>query len=144
MKKNQPQMMVVGAGDYTKPLSADSLPKNPTCDDTIKLVPELNNRSKERRDKIFAEVENKLKQLVLGYLRDASQDSLGKDYYYKRYDNEWEVFCTIKNKQQREVKLHPEGFKKNVEYFLELAKANTAETLKTDEAPVTEHRGETN
>lgn len=131
MNKSQPRMTVVK--DEPESIPSQTSETKEAAESPIKI---------QRRDKTFTEVEKKLKQMVLNYLRDASQDPLGKDYHYNRYENEWKVFCAIKNKQQRDVKLHFDGFKNNVEYFLELAAANNAETLKMSTTDVTEHRGD--
>ena len=66
--------------------------------------------------------EKKVNQLVLNYLRDAKDDSLGARHYFDKYNNEWKVFVTIKNKQQRYVQVEFDSFEKRVEYFMEHAK----------------------
>jgi hypothetical protein len=62
--------------------------------------------------------EKKVNQLVVNYFRDAKDDSLGAKHYFDKYNNEWKVFVTIKNKQQRYVRVEFNAFELRVEYIM--------------------------
>lgn len=99
---------------------------------------------KEKRAlKTHKDSEKKLHNIVLAYFHEATQDPLGKEFYFQKFETEWKVFARIKNKQQRDIILHENAFKENVEYFIKLAEANQKNDLETQETPQTiEHRGE--
>lgn len=79
----------------------------------------------------------KVNALVLEYLRVAKDDSLGAKYFFDKYNNEWKVFATIKNKQQRDIIVNLDAFEKRIEYMLKMADKQIQdenETQNTDEA----------
>jgi hypothetical protein len=97
----------------------------------------------KRRDLIKEDCEEKLQSLTMSFLTQAKDDALGKDYFYNKFNNEWKTFASIKNKQQRLVVVHIDGFEKRVEYLIELAKNQLQDMNKQkEETQLSEHRGE--
>jgi hypothetical protein len=115
-------------------------------DEASKVVPpEPEMTAKYIRSlKTHEECGKKVNSLVLNYLRDAHQDSLGEDFYFKKYNNEWKNFVKIKNKQQRDVVLYSNAFELRVEHMLELAKTQLKDlkAQPNEEIETKEHRGE--
>ncbi len=90
---------------------------------TAELIKTTADEKRKARGKVQHDIaEQKIRDLVLKYLGLAKADSLGSKIHFKKCNNEWETFATIKNKQQRDIQLHMNAFEKNVEFFLENAR----------------------
>ncbi len=100
----------------------------PTINPSTQLKVEKGPTAKEIRAKKQHEIcEKKLHSLVLEYFAIAKDDSLGAEHHYKRFNNQWKVFATIKNKQQRDIKIHLNAFEENIKTFLEHAERQLRE-----------------
>lgn len=97
-----------------------SLPEKETKVVQMKPVKQLTPEQISAK-KTHDDCEKKVNKLLVDYLRDAKNDSLGADYHFKRYDNQWKTFATIKNKQQRDIIVNLDAFKKRVDFMMELA-----------------------
>lgn len=118
MKKNQPNFC-----EEIKPIQFEKcgeLPEKETKVIDMKPVQQL-TQEQIRAKKTHDDCEKKVNKLVLDYLRDAKNDSLGANYHLKKYDNDWKTFATIKNKQQRDIVVNLDAFKKRVDFMIELA-----------------------
>jgi|SRR3989304_8093882 len=108
---------------------------------TMKVVPKSPTPAEIRGKKVHELCGNKVNQLVLDYLREASGDSFGRHHYFDKYNNEWKTFATIKNKQQRDVKVHLNAFELRVEYMMDLAAKQLAD-LKAEKVETVEGRAD--
>lgn len=82
--------------------------------------------------------EAKIQELVLEYFRVSKDDKPGSGTYFNKFNNQWKVFATIKNKQQRDVTLHLNAFEKNVENFMEHAANLVRQRQEDSNNPTTE------
>lgn len=74
-----------------------------------------------RAKKTHDDCEKKVNSLVLAYLGAAKDDSFGEKHYFDKYNNEWKNFVIIKNKQQRDIVVNLDSFRKRVDFMIDLA-----------------------
>lgn len=152
MKKKHRETLIIGGTSAGKVVQMNAIqkaisethvfPKLPAADESEKECKPLSEKEK-RAMKTHDVCEKKLQNLVLAYLHEASNDPLGKEFYFEKFETEWKVFAKIKNSQQRDIIVYPHAFKENVEHFIKLAEANQKNDLASEEMPETnEHRGE--
>lgn len=89
--------------------------KKPNQEEAIKKLSLKQALKIVKRDQYHDLANEKMKELTLGYFREAKDNVREKEAIFKRYKKEWVKFCVSMNATQKYVQLIPSSFKARVD-----------------------------
>lgn len=80
-----------------------------------------------KRDKYHTAINEKMKEVTLGYFGEAKNNKPKSDAIYNKYKKQWTKYCTSINATQKLVRAIPKAFDDRIAFIMEHAERQIAQ-----------------